>query len=90
MATGIKTGGRQAGSQNKITATAKKMLADIVEAELNNLPALMQKLSDIERIQLLIKLLPYTVPKADNSTQQDNTDREIRVIRQDLISRIIQ
>lgn len=89
MATGIKTGGRQAGTPNKVTGRAKQLIAELVEMELSRLPETMEKLTDIERLQVLVKLLPYVVTKAE-STQQENSDMLIKVIRQGITSRIIE
>ena len=56
MAKGIKTGGRTAGTVNKTTAETKELLQKIIEGMLN-------KLEPKERIDAVIKLLPYIVPK---------------------------
>lgn len=63
MANGIKTGGRRAGTPNKATAAIKEVLADIVSTELETIKETLANLPPQERIQALIKLLPYVVPK---------------------------
>lgn len=63
MAKGIKTGGRTAGTVNKTTAETKELLQKIVSNELDNIEGMLNKLEPKERIDAVIKLLPYIVPK---------------------------
>lgn len=63
MAKGIKTGGRQKGTSNKLSGTVKEMITQFVTDELQHLPTLLNKLEPKEKIDLLLKLLPYTTPK---------------------------
>lgn len=63
MATGIKTGGRQKGVLNRTTSETKEVLKKIVNKELNGINSLLRKLEPKERVDALIKLLPYIVPK---------------------------
>ena len=63
MATGVKTGGRQKGTPNRTTKEAKQVLQNIVNKELENITTLLDKLEPKERIDSIIKLLPYIVPK---------------------------
>lgn len=68
MAKGIKTGGRQAGSVNKIKASSRELLQMIFDAELNSgkLQKELKKLSGKDYIDAVIKLSPFTVPKFQN------------------------
>ena len=63
MATGIKTGGRAKGTLNRTTTETKELLQNIVSKELDNIVVLLEKLEPKERIDAIIKLLPYIVPK---------------------------
>jgi hypothetical protein len=67
MATGHKTGGRQAGTPNRLTLEFKSVLKDILYKELEQLPSRLDKLSDKERIELMLRLLPFIVPKVQAS-----------------------
>lgn len=60
---GIKTGGRQAGTPNKVTAEVKKAIAQVVQDEVHKLSERMDELTAKERIDVLTKLLPYTLPR---------------------------
>jgi len=60
---GIKTGGRQAGTPNKVTSELRSVLKEIFFTELEGLPGLLQQLEPKERITLLTAFLPYVLPK---------------------------
>jgi len=61
--TGQKFGGRTAGAVNKTTAETKAILQKVVSNELDNVESLLEQLEPKERIDAIIKLLPYIVPK---------------------------
>ena len=63
MAKGFKTGGRELGTPNKTTSELRKVLKHMVDDELQNLQDNINELEPKERIELLIKLLPYVMPK---------------------------
>ncbi len=62
---GQKTGGRTAGTPNKVTSELRKTLKGIVAAELDGLPQTLAELPARERLELLIKLLPFCLPKVN-------------------------
>lgn len=61
--TGKKFGGRQKGSLNKVTSTLKDKIQEIVNRELENIDELLSELEPKDRLDSLIKLLPYVLPK---------------------------
>lgn len=63
MAKGLKTGGRTKGVANKTTAETKEIIQKIVSNELDNIETLLKLLEPKERIDAVIKMLPYIVPK---------------------------
>ena len=63
MAKGIKTGRRTKGAVNKTTAETTELLQKIVSNELDHIEGMLNKLEPKERIDAVIKLLPYIVPK---------------------------
>jgi hypothetical protein len=63
---GKKTGGRIAGTPNKVTSELRTTLKSIVAAELDALPTTLSGLSPKERLELVIKLLPFCMPKVAN------------------------
>ena len=71
MAKGIKTGGREIGTPNKTTSELRKTLKHIVDDELQILQDNINELKPKERIDLLIKLLPYVMPKVQTVSARD-------------------
>ncbi|HZL11069.1 MAG TPA: hypothetical protein VFC65_13835 [Prolixibacteraceae bacterium] len=63
MAKGIKTGGRQKGTSNKLSGTVKEMITQFVTNEIQHLPSLLNRLEPKEKAEYIIKLLPYILPK---------------------------
>ena len=63
MATGNKTGGRQKGTPNKLTSELRTVLKSIIAYELNAIPETLESLEPKERLQVVIKLLPYILPQ---------------------------
>lgn len=63
MAKGFKTGGRSAGTENHTTKEIRKVLKDIIDNELVNIGDLLNELQSKERLEFIVKLLPYVLPK---------------------------
>ena len=66
MAIGIKTGGRTAGTENKTTKEIRNVLKEVINNELLNIESLLNELPAKERIEVVIKLIPYILPKVNN------------------------
>ncbi|MBK8519018.1 MAG: hypothetical protein IPL55_22855 [Saprospiraceae bacterium] len=56
-------GGRPKGAQNKTSKQVKEILSDILSDEIEAMPERLNQLSDKDRLDILIKLLPYLLPK---------------------------
>jgi|TARA_B110000908_G_scaffold117894_1_gene138202 hypothetical protein len=61
--TGNKYGGRQKGTPNRMTKELRTLLKDILYQELEQVRERLELLEPKERIELLIKLMPYVLPK---------------------------
>lgn len=68
MATGIKTGGRSKGTPNRTTAETKELLKTIIGKELTKLGGMLAKLEPMERVNAISKLLPYILPKQQETS----------------------
>ncbi len=62
----VKTGGRKAGTVNKITSSVRGVLSKIVEDELNHLPLMLAALTPAERVNAVAKMLPYVTPRMES------------------------
>ena len=63
MARGYKTGGRQKGTPKKTVSEIREYLRDIIEGELEALPQALKKMEPEKRIDTIIKLFPYAIPR---------------------------
>ena len=63
---GKKTGGRTKGTPNKATRELRDRLKAIFYAELDNLPKLLSELTPKERVDVLVKMSPYLLPKVES------------------------
>jgi hypothetical protein len=69
---GIKHGGRQKGTPNIMTKELRSVLKDILYQELEEVQERFKLLDPKERIELLIKLMPYALPKVTSVPHTTN------------------
>ena len=55
--------GRPPGTPNKVTGELRDKLNAIVESELTLVPQLLEKLEPKERLELVLKMLAFVLPK---------------------------
>ena len=67
---GTKTGGRKAGTPNKITSELRDSLKAILDGELLTLTASLDKLTPKERLDVVLRLMPYCMPKVETINGQ--------------------
>jgi len=70
--TGNKHGGRQKGTPNIMTKELRSVLKDILYQELEEVQERFKLLEPKERIELLIKLMPYIIPKVTSISHTTN------------------
>lgn len=70
--TGKKYGGRQKGTPNKLTKEIRTVLKDLIYKELDEIQEHLDSLEPKQRIELVIKLIPYVLPKVDGISHSDN------------------
>ena len=70
--TGNKYGGRQKGTPNRITKELRSLLKDIMYDEIGALQERLDALNPKERVELLIKLMPYALPKVTSVSYTAN------------------
>lgn len=63
MAKGLKTGGRGIGSLNHTTKEVRNILKEVIDNELHHIEDLLNELPTRERLDFIIKLLPYVLSK---------------------------
>jgi hypothetical protein len=77
MAKGVKHGGRQRGTGNKISAELKEVLNEYCMNEFQYLNANIERLTLHERIILFTKVLPFILPK--NGVPEANMNEAAKV-----------
>ena len=58
-----KTGGRQKGTPNKVTASVKGWISCLIDKNRKQFEKDLKAVEPLERLQMLEKLMPYVVPK---------------------------
>jgi len=66
MAKGMKTGGREPGTPNILTKEMREILKGIISKEIESIPETLKNLEPKERLELVVKLLPYVIPKMND------------------------
>ena len=74
METRIKTGGRKAGTPNKITKDLREKFKLIVEDNLNKLQNDIEQLEPKDRIKVIIDLSKFVLPTLRATDIKTNTD----------------
>ena len=64
--TGKKYGGRQKGTPNKLTKEIRTVLKDLIYKELDEIQEHLNSLEPKQRLKLVIKLIPFVLPKVDS------------------------
>ena len=70
--TGKKFGGREKGTPNRLTKELRSVLKDIVYQELEKIEERLSELEPKERLELVLKLMPYTLPKVNSISHTTN------------------
>ena len=71
-----KYGGRQKGTPNRITKELRTLLKDILYQELEQVQERLELLEPKERLELLIKLMPYVLTKTTSVSHMINEPLE--------------
>ena len=61
--TGKKYGGREKGTPNRLTKELRTILKDVLYNELERIEELLESLEPKERLELVIKILPFIISK---------------------------
>ena len=69
MSKGEKTGGRQKGTPNKVTATIRNWIVELINNNRKVIETDFSQLEPKERMVMLEKLLPYIMPKVQSADE---------------------
>jgi hypothetical protein len=73
-------GGRPKGAQNKTSKQVKEILSGILSDEIEAMSKRLNQLSDKDRLEIVIKLLPYLLPKQKEIDMIVKNDVSIPII----------
>lgn len=68
----VKYGGRKKGTPNRLTKEVRAVLKEVVFDEMSQIHLHFEKLDPKDRIELLIKLMPYVCPKIQTASHSLN------------------
>ncbi|AEI51204.1 hypothetical protein [Runella slithyformis] len=71
MAAGTKTGGRTKGTPNRLTKEIRAVLKDVIGQQLESMPDILETLQPKEKLEFIIKLMPYVLPKVETVKMND-------------------
>lgn len=71
--------GRPKGSQNKTAIELKQVISEIISNETEELTTRLNSLPDKDRVELLIKLLPFVLPKCNSDSINITLDKEVNI-----------
>ena len=74
MARGFKTGGRQKGTSNKVTQDVRALLKELVSKEISNIDNLLKDAEPKDRLEFIVRLLPYTLPKFEDTVFNESQE----------------
>lgn len=57
--------GRPTGTPNRLTKELRVVLKNILAKEIENIPGTLEKLEPKDRLEMVIKLLPFILPKVE-------------------------
>ena len=70
--TGRKYGGRQKGTPNRMTKELRSLLKEIIFEELGDIQEKLDLLEPKERLEILVKLIPFVLPKVNSISHTIN------------------
>lgn len=79
MAKGNKTGGREQGTPNLLTKELRIVLKVIISKELELIPERLKKLNPEKRLEIILKLLPYVLPKVETIHMKDDEPLDLNM-----------
>ena len=68
----VKYGGRKKGTPNRLTKEVRAVLKELVFDEISQVQFHFEKLEPRERVELLIKLMPFVCPKIQPASHSLN------------------
>lgn len=72
--------GRKKGTPNYTTQEIRKTIKSALENEFSNISNLLGTLSPKDRIEMIVKLLPFVIPKCEESEEENSVNRCVVIL----------
>jgi hypothetical protein len=80
--------GKPKGAKNKITLEMRELLKLIIEKEINLIPSYLTKIKKPEtRLKILTELLPYVLPKLQNTDLKIESNNAVSITGMQITSK---
>jgi hypothetical protein len=80
--------GKPKGAKNKISTEMRELLKLIIEKEINSIPLYLSKIKKPDtRLKILIELLPYVLPKLQNTDLKIESNNTVAITGMQIISK---
>lgn len=77
-----KTGGRKAGTPNKVTGTVKEWISAVIDGNREQFEKDLEKLEPGERVRIISNLLQYVMPKMQSSSPAEILEAEYKKLEE--------
>lgn len=77
-----KTGGRKAGTPNRVTGTVKEWIASIIDGNRQQFENDLKDLEPGERVKIISNLLQYVTPKMQSISPDEMLDAEYKKLEE--------
>ncbi|WP_278366224.1 hypothetical protein [Phocaeicola barnesiae] len=77
-----KTGGRKAGTPNKVSGTVKEWIASIIDGNREQFENDLEKLEPGERVRVISNLLQYVIPKMQSLSPAEMLEAEYKKLEE--------
>lgn len=77
-----KTGGRKAGTPNKVSGTVKEWIASIIDGNREQFEKDLEKLEPGERVRIISNLLQYVTPKMQSVSPGEMLNEEYKKLEE--------
>jgi hypothetical protein len=77
--TGNKFGGRKKGTPNRLTKETRMLFKNFIYNEIENIEPLLNELEPQKRLEIIIKLLPYALPKIETVSHSTHEPFDLEI-----------
>ncbi len=85
-----KTGGRKAGTPNKVTSDLRKAVGELIEMNWYRMQEDLNALEPKDRLMIMEKLLSYSLPKLSAVTQENITVSNLQRLTDEQLNQLIE